>query len=43
MSTTPIGLQPRKRWLLSLDAWAVLAAFLAALLIRLGVFKHIPW
>jgi len=31
------------RWKLSLDTWAVLAAFLAALLIRAGVFKHIPW
>jgi hypothetical protein len=27
----------------SWDTWAVLAAFLAALLIRLGVVKHIPW
>jgi hypothetical protein len=31
------------RWKLSLDTWAVLAAFLAALLIRVGVFKHVPW
>jgi hypothetical protein len=31
------------RWRLSLDTWAVLAAFLAALLIRAGVFKHVPW
>jgi hypothetical protein len=28
---------------LSLDTWAVLAAFTAALLVRAGVFKHIPW
>jgi hypothetical protein len=28
---------------LSLDTWAVLVAFLAALLIRAGVLKHIPW
>ena len=28
---------------LSWDTWAVLAAFLAALLIRFGVVKHIPW
>ncbi|MDQ1410410.1 MAG: hypothetical protein QOJ41_2145 [Acidobacteriaceae bacterium] len=28
---------------ISLDTWAVLAAFLAALLIRFGVLKHIPW
>jgi len=27
----------------SRDTWAVLAAFLAALLIRFGVVKHIPW
>jgi hypothetical protein len=32
-----------RKWLLSLDGWAVLAAFVAALLIRTGVFKHIPW
>ncbi len=28
---------------LSLDTWAVITAFLAALLIRAGVIKHIPW
>jgi hypothetical protein len=33
----------RKIWVLSLDGWAVLAAFVAALLIRAGVLKHIPW
>jgi hypothetical protein len=32
-----------KRWKLSLDTWAVLVAFLAALLVRTGVFQHIPW
>jgi hypothetical protein len=31
------------RWRLSLDSWAVVIALLAALLIRAGVFKHIPW
>jgi hypothetical protein len=31
------------RWRVSLDTWAVLAAFLAALLIRAGAFKHLPW
>jgi hypothetical protein len=31
------------RWRLSLDTWAVLVAFLLALLVRTGVFKHIPW
>lgn len=33
----------RNRWKLSLDTWAVLVAFLLALLVRTGVFKHIPW
>jgi hypothetical protein len=28
---------------LSLDTWAVLLALLLALLVRTGVFKHIPW
>jgi hypothetical protein len=32
-----------RKWGLSLDSWAVLAAFAAALLIRTGVFKHVPW
>jgi hypothetical protein len=30
-------------WKLSLDTWAVLVALVAALLVRAGVFKHIPW
>jgi hypothetical protein len=34
---------PKKPWRLSLDSWAVLVALLAALLVRAGVFKHIPW
>jgi hypothetical protein len=33
----------KKPWRLSLDSWAVVAALLAALLVRAGVFKHIPW
>jgi hypothetical protein len=36
------GEKSGKTWL-SLDGWAVLAAFVAALLIRTGVFKHVPW
>ncbi len=28
---------------LSLDTWAVILALLAALLVRTGVFKTIPW
>lgn len=35
--------QVKSRWRLSLDGWAVLVALLAALLVRIGVFKHIPW
>ncbi len=35
--------QVKKPWRLSLDTWAVVVALLAALLIRVGVFKHIPW
>ena len=27
----------------SLDAWAVLLAFAAVLLVRFGVLKNIPW
>lgn len=33
----------QSRWKLSLDTWAVLVAFLLALLVRTGVLKHIPW
>jgi hypothetical protein len=33
---------PAKRGL-SIDAWAVLLAFVLAALVRAGVFKHIPW
>ena len=28
---------------LSLDVWAVITAFLLALLVRVGVLKHVPW
>jgi len=31
------------RFRLSLDTWAVAAALTAALLVRAGVLKHIPW
>lgn len=31
------------RWKLSLDTWAVLAAFLVALLVRAVVITHIAW
>jgi hypothetical protein len=31
------------RWRLSLDAWAVLAAFVLAAFVRFGIVKHVPW
>jgi hypothetical protein len=34
---------PLKRRGFSIDAWAVLLAFVLAALVRAGVFKHIPW
>ena len=33
----------RKRFRISLDTWAVAIALVAALLVRAGVLKHIPW
>ena len=43
MSTKAVSLNGRKGWLFSLDTLAVLAALLAALLIRTGVLARIPW
>lgn len=43
MSTNAVPLSARKSWLLSVDTWAVLAALLAALLIRAGVLSRVPW
>ncbi len=43
MSTEENAVQGEKPWRLSLDSWAVVVALLAALLVRAGVFKHIPW
>jgi hypothetical protein len=42
MSVNAVALDSRKKWL-SIDTWAVIIAFGAALLIRAGVFKHVPW
>ena len=28
---------------LSLDTWAVIAAFLLAAIVRAGILKHVPW
>ena len=43
MSEQENAVKTGKPWKLSLDSWAVLVALLAALLVRTGVFKHIPW
>jgi hypothetical protein len=43
MSSNTASLSPRKSWLLSVDSWAVVAALLAALLIRAGVLTRVPW
>ncbi|HUE56606.1 MAG TPA: hypothetical protein VMO76_12280 [Candidatus Udaeobacter sp.] len=43
MSAQERAVNPGDRWKLSLDTWAVVLAFVAALLIRAGVFKHVPW
>jgi hypothetical protein len=43
MSSNTGSRSPRKSWLLSVDSWAVVAALLAALLIRAGVFTRVPW
>jgi hypothetical protein len=43
MSTEETAVPLKKLWRLSLDSWAVVLALLAALLVRAGVFKHIPW
>jgi hypothetical protein len=33
----------RKLPALSIDSWAVALAFALAVLVRAGLFKHIPW
>jgi len=43
MSENVEGIRKRRRWVLTLDGWAVAAALLAALLVRAGVLKHVPW
>jgi len=43
MSAEAAGKPSESRWKLSLDTWAVVVALLLALLVRTGVFKHIPW
>jgi hypothetical protein len=43
MSTNAASPNMRRSWLLSIDSWAVVAALLAALLIRTGVLTRVPW
>jgi hypothetical protein len=43
MSSKTASLNSGKSWLLSIDSWAVVAALLAALLIRAGVLTRVPW
>jgi hypothetical protein len=33
----------RSKFHLSLDSWAVILALFAALLVRTGIFKNVPW
>jgi len=43
MSNEANAVKPGRRWKLSLDTWAVVVALVTALLVRAGIFKHIPW
>jgi hypothetical protein len=43
MSTEISKAAKQTRFQLSLDAWAVVAAFLLAGFVRFGILKHIPW
>jgi len=43
MSAEAAAGKPQSSWKLSLDTWAVVVALLLALLVRVGVFKHVPW
>ena len=43
MSTANNAATTAKPRLFSLDSWAVFVALLAALLVRVGAVKHIPW
>ncbi len=42
MSQQPEAVAVKQRRF-SIDAWAVLLAFVLAALVRAGLFKHIPW
>jgi hypothetical protein len=42
MSATPAA-EPRRRFRLSLDTWAVIAASALVLAIVVGTLPHVPW
>lgn len=43
MSFDQINIPKSFRLRLSLDVWAVIAAFLLAAFVRAGFLRHIPW
>jgi len=43
MSERPKKTGTWKHLIPTLDGWAVVAALLAALLVRAGIVKHVPW
>jgi hypothetical protein len=43
MATQAIGTQSRKKMHLSVDGWAITVSLVLAILIRVGVLKHVPW
>jgi hypothetical protein len=43
MSSRNAGPLKERTWGLSLDEWAVVAALLLALLVRVGILTRVPW
>jgi hypothetical protein len=43
MSSRNEGRRNERTWGLSLDEWAVVAALLLALLVRVGILTSVPW
>jgi hypothetical protein len=39
----PTTSNPRSRFRISLDVWAVITALLLAGVVRAGILKHVPW
>jgi len=38
---SPMDVRPK--WRISLDEWAVIAALVLALLVRMGILPRVPW